>query len=65
MSGLPPAADRLLALVSQHGGQLSIAGIPECRAALDLVGRGLVRVESGSITADGGSGVIVIEPTDT
>jgi hypothetical protein len=57
-SPLSPAAERLLALVSQHG-RLSIAGIPECRAALDLVGRGLVRVESGSITTDGGSGVIV------
>lgn len=49
---------RIMDLVARPGTH-SIAGIVECRAVLSLAAKGEVRIVSGNITRDGGSGTIV------
>ena len=45
-------------LLRRSGGPIKIAGIIECQDALLLVERGRVEIVSGTITDEGGSGVI-------
>jgi hypothetical protein len=56
----PPTAAqrRLLELVKLRGGQATIAGIIECNAALGLIDAGRLRLVSGELTPNGGSGVV-------
>jgi hypothetical protein len=56
------AQDKLMGRVAQAGGQLPIAGIIECRAVLDLVAQGRLRIASGEITQEGGSGWVKLPP---
>lgn len=53
--------DQILSMVRVNDTAL-VAGIVECRQVLALVERGLVTIVSGSITPEGGSGLITKGP---
>ena len=55
---LDSAQQAMLSALCANANQLTVTGVANCRTALDLAERGLVTVTHGTVTRDGGTGVI-------